>query len=291
MVMPLQQIISTEAERCNDLVALHVVQWDTAPFGVVSLLDMLKYAAEEFYKIAQLLAYLSSVQMDEDSVQIVTPRLTEIWSHCRKLRLKSANAQLKRIKDRLTTGTCNAEIFSGMVSELSNRIHDELAAALCFCLPSERVDYWSPTWLVTSPIYTNFPSAWKEFQRAGKCYAYGEGTACAFHLQRALEVALKSLAVDLGQRFDRNSWDAHLKDVERELTKRYGSAGPRTPKEKFYSEAATQFGHMKVAWRNPTMHIEAQYDDGEAKYLLDAVEKFISYLAENGLQEPMKGEA
>jgi len=134
-------------------------------------------------------------------------------------------------------------------------------------------------------IYNNFPEAWKEFQRAGKCYAYGEGTACTFHLQRALERGLKSLATDLGQRFDRNSWEAHLKDIDRELTARYRSAGPRTAKEKFYSEAAAHFGHMKVAWRNPTMHIEASYDDKEAHYLLTTIEKFINHLAQNGLKE------
>jgi hypothetical protein len=246
---------------------------------------MLKYAAEEFYKIGQQLAYLASVQMDQDSVQIVTPRLTEIWQHCRKLKLASADAQLKRIHSLLTTGTCNAEIFSGAVQELNNRIHDELAAMHCFALSKDKVDHWSPLWLVTSPIYDNFPSSWNELQRAGKCYAYNEATACAFHLQRALEVALKALAVDLGQRFDRNSWDAHLKDIERELKNRYGAAGPRSEKEKFYSAAAAQFGHMKVAWRNPTMHVEAHYDCDQAKYLLDSVEKFICHLAENGLRE------
>jgi HEPN domain-containing protein len=246
---------------------------------------MLKYAAEEFYKIGQQLHYLSSVHMDEDSVQVVTPRLTEMWKHCRTLKLKSADAQLGRIHAHLTTGTCNAEMFSSLVQELNNRIHDELATLHCFVLPADRTEYWSPMWLITSPIYDNFPTAWKEFQRAGKCYGYSEATACAFHLQRALEVALKALAVDLGQRFDRNSWDAHLKDIERELKNRYGSAGARTVKEKFYSEAATQFGHMKVAWRNPTMHVDAQYTCDEAKYLLDTVEKFICHLADNGLKE------
>jgi hypothetical protein len=96
---------------------------------------------------------------------------------------------------------------------------------------------------------------------------------------------LKSLAVDLATRFDRNSWDAHLKDIERKLQKKYGSAGPRTPTEKFYSEVAAQFGNMKVAWRNPTMHIEASYDDTEGRYLLTTVEKFMMHLANNSLKE------
>ena len=43
--------------------------------------------------------------------------------------------------------------------------------------------------------------------------------------------------------------------------------------------------HMKVAWRNPTMHIEATYDDKEALYLLTTVEAFMQHLAANGLTE------
>jgi len=107
----------------------------------------------------------------------------------------------------------------------------------------------------------------------------------AFHLNRSLEWGLKALAVDLGKPFDRPSWDAHLKDIEKELQQRYGAAGPRSAVERFYSEAAAQFGHMKVAWRNPTMHVEASYDDNEGRYLLTTVEKFIANLAVNGLKE------
>ncbi len=43
---------------------------------------------------------------------------------------------------------------------------------------------------------------------------------------------------------------------------------------------------MKIAWRNPTMHVEAKYDDKEAHYLLTTIEKFICHLASSNLKEP-----
>jgi hypothetical protein len=152
-------------------------------------------------------------------------------------------------------------------------------------IPGAKQLFCDPQWLFDSVIYQHFPNAWKEFQSAGKCYAYGENTACAFHLQRALEWGLKSLAVQLGKRFDRNNWGKHLEDIEKELKARYAAAAARTSEEKFYSESAVQFGHMKVAWRNPTMHVEAKYDEGEAAYLLTTVEKFMEHLARNNLKE------
>lgn len=167
-------------------------------------------------------------------------------------------------------------------------LRTELGSILFRVVPREKAKYCDAKWLFETPIYHSFPNAWQEFQQAGRCYAYAENTACAFHLNRALEWGLKSLSVKLGKRFDRNSWGAHLTDIDKELTARYGAAGPRTPEEKFYSEAAAQFGNLKVAWRNPTMHIEAKYDDTEALYLLTTVDKFIDHLAANGLGEPPK---
>lgn len=161
----------------------------------------------------------------------------------------------------------------------------ELRSVAFRMVPSNKTAFCDPNWLFNSQIYKQFPGAWQEFQSAGRCYAFGENTACAFHLQRALEWGLKSLAVHLGKRFDRNNWEKHLEDIEKALTAKYGAAGPRTQDEMFYSHTATHFGHMKVAWRNPTMHIGAKYDEKEAAYLLTTIEKFMTHLAENGLNE------
>jgi hypothetical protein len=161
----------------------------------------------------------------------------------------------------------------------------ELRSIAFRIVPNNKTAFCDSNWLFDSHIYKNFPRAWQEFQCAGRCYAFGENTACAFHLQRALEWGLKSLAVDLGKQFDRNSWQRHLEDIDKALAVKYSTAAPRSKEQVFYSHTATHFGHMKVAWRNPTMHIEAKYDEKEAAYLLTTIEKFMTHLAENGLKE------
>jgi hypothetical protein len=180
----------------------------------------------------------------------------------------------------------DADRMSYHLECIYSTLRAELSSMAFRAIPAEKSPYCRPKWLFESPIYKNFPTGWKEFQSAGRCYAFGENTACAFHLNRALEWGLKSLAVELGKPFDKNSWDAHLKDIDRELVSRYKAAGARSPAEEFYSQAAAQFGNMKVAWRNPTMHIEAQYDDKEGAYLLATVEEFMNHLAKKGLAEP-----
>jgi hypothetical protein len=286
-----------ETEKCFVLVFL-------GGSGVVSLLAMLEFAAQEYVQLAHefglLIATLEKRQLDTATLGRALDR---ILTDARTLGLPVTRDQVGRMmlefvtvnpdKASLTQDgylriegqSINTERLCHHIESVYSILKSELSSIPIRAISREKTKYIDPQWLTDSRIYIAFPSAWQEFQRAGHCYAYGENTACAFHLQRALEWGLKSLAVDLGKKFDRNSWGKHLEDIETALEVKYKSAGPRTKEEKFYSEAATQFGNMKVAWRNPTMHIEAKYDEGEAAYLLTTTEKFMTYLAENNLRE------
>ena len=99
------------------------------------------------------------------------------------------------------------------------------------------------------------------------------------HLNRVVEVGLRILATkELALPF-RPDWGRHLKDIEDELTKRYKAAGAWIPDEQFFSEIAAQIGHIKTAWRNPSMHVDRKYTEDEAKGILQAVRSFMQHLA------------
>jgi HEPN domain-containing protein len=284
--------------------------WETAPYGVVSLLAMLEFSARDYLEISHQFGMILAVmgQAQKPDAFDVSKALQLLLTDANRLGLKVTREALGEMLfemsktdpesvtmqgegDDRTFHFKNSHLGKERICHHLETIYSVLKAELrsiCFrIVPSGKVSYCDPQWLFESPIYKQFPNAWKEFQSAGRCYAYGENTGCAFHLQRALEWGLKSLAVKLNKRFDRNNWEKHLEDIEKELKARYSIASARTPEEKFYSESAVQFGHMKVAWRNPTMHIEAKYDEGEAEYLLVTVEKFMNHLAKNNIKEEL----
>lgn len=220
----------------------------------------------------------------------VSQGFTKLVQYCRELGLDGAIAHIKRIytgyaEDPNASQQVLADDFTRDLGSLSAIVQSELAGKKFRYIPSEKTRFCDLEWLADTTIPDNFPRAASELRSAGRCFAYGENTACAFHLNRVLEDGLKALAVEVGQRFDRNSWDAHLKDIERELNSRYKTAGSRTPDELFYSDLSSQFGHMKTAWRNPTMHIEAKYDEGDGLYLLQTTERFMETLCERGLKQ------
>lgn len=249
---------------------------------------MLNYTAADFFVISSTLGKLAicPALMNEgkNSVQLGND-LGVLLQHAKRLKLTLSQNQIMAIDRFVRDGNTDLSSFAHMLNELIKRVREELDVRVFFSLTAEETEYFHPAWLVNTPIQDNFPTAFNELQAGGRCYAFGECTASAFHIQRALEVALKALAAHLGKPFHRNSWDAHLKDIDKALDTRKIAAGARTPDEEFYSEAATQLGHMKVAWRNPTMHVDRKYDNKEAKRLLDSVEAFLLHLAKRGLKE------
>jgi len=283
-------ILQADVEQIeqHNVDAIGVPPWHTAPFGVVSLLDMLKFAAEDFWEASEVIGRISENPRYSVDYQPRAERVfAKLMTNVKALGLKGSIRYLVKMQEGtdLDVTAGSPANFNKEVQILSSIIEAELGARMFRYIQSEKSQFCEPEWLVGTSIQDKFPRAFYEFQSAGRCYAYGENTACAFHLNRALEDGLKALAVALGQSFHKNSWDAHLKDVERELERRYKAAGARTADEHFYSDLSTQFGHMKTAWRNPTMHVESQYDDKGALYLLQTTERFFESLCERGLQQ------
>lgn len=263
--------------------------WETAPSGVVSLLDMLKFAAEDFWEASGIIGHvLENRAYVIDHKARAVNSIAKLMAHCKRLGLAVSAEHIKKVHADYEAGGSDevlVERFRSGMTSLAAVIHSELAGKQFLYIEATKTPYCDSEWLTGTLIQANFPRAFGEFRSAGRCYAYGENTACAFHLNRVLEDGLKSLATTLGLSFNKNSWDAHLKDISRELESRYKAAGARTPDEKFYSDLASQFGHMKTAWRNPTMHVESRYDERDALYLLQATERFVEGLCDRGLQQ------
>jgi len=99
------------------------------------------------------------------------------------------------------------------------------------------------------------------------------------HVQRALEVALKLLCKKIGAEF-MPSRDAMLKKIDYELRM------PRDEMHEFVrqniqktAEAVALLRAVKFAWRNPSMHVDAIYDDNKALEILTAARSFMTALA------------
>jgi hypothetical protein len=171
-----------------------------------------------------------------------------------------------------------------IMPELKRSIERELRANLFLHVPEDKKKYFSGPYLFGPEVTRAFPSAGYDIEEAGKCLALARCTACVFHLMRVMELSLKTLGKTLNDpRLDpkRNpSWDAILKKCKEELEKERTKRAPEWASDDvFFSGAATMLMGVKDAWRNPTMHVEINYDEERALDVWNHVRAFMHHLA------------
>lgn len=281
---------------------------------------MQRFAARAFYQIGRLLAMLRCFYehakpkgdplfakvLDQhiDDAKSFEGFITQVAELCRSIRFEYSVKAAERLIAKLHTARLTNREAIAEINSLDERIKDEMADRLFFSVTPENRGYYleeppspiqansstpSPLWIQKENLFgtgvqNSFPSALFDFEEAATCIAFGRATACVMHLMRVVEVGLKTLALNGLQLQPQNDWGKHLNEIERELTNRYKKSGARTPDEHFYAEAAAQIGHIKTAWRNPTMHVDRRYTLSQAQEVFGAVRSFMQHLASR-LQE------
>lgn len=164
--------------------------------------------------------------------------------------------------------------------ELGHRLTDEASEKNVFIMPSDRVQYYDRPHLFGETVDQVFPTATLDIEEAGKCYAMGRNTACVFHLMRVMEVGLRGLSDLLGNPNDgAPNWGQILSRCDRELQRPTQRSAEWNADPTFFSEATAQLRAVKDAWRNPTMHVEASYDEERTLDIWNAVSAFMRSLA------------
>jgi len=283
--------IAVERDNCVQQVVFP--WWESR---IVSWSDMEQFSARAYYLMGKLMekvrtdywfarrpgdqAFSGSAQ-NELLRPEVAPRLVEfmgeIAAHCAAIGLEMAQQQAAFILN--SVGTMTNRQAAEQIDCLDRLIRWGMENHLFFAItPGEAALYKQDEPLFGQEVQDSFPSAAFDIAEAGKCVALSRGTACVMHLGRVVEVGLRVLADTLALP-TRPDWGRHLTDIEKELTNRYKAAGARSPDELFYSEAAAQIGHIKTAWRNPTMHVDKTYTEEQAKGILQAIRSFMQHLA------------
>jgi len=258
------------------------------PHGLWSLWDMIQFRVKPIIDIQDVLVQLSVLMHSRDPkvfpafhdrnkmelVALIDEVLPELASSeflmCRKA-AERLRATLLRTSD--------AVQISADVDDLRRRLLDQMESTFCLVLSDDDRELFDPEFHPFGfDVDTKFPSANEDVYEACRCLALGRSTACVMHLMRASEVALKVLAETL-EVAPQNDWGAYLRKIDEALEKRAKDAPKRSEEEQFYSEAAASFGHLKRAWRNPTMHVDKTYSPERAHEILNAVKSFMSHLA------------
>jgi hypothetical protein len=286
--------------------------------GVVSLLEMLEFSARDYVELAHqiglLLASLDKHQANQDSAAekmllliAETSRLGLVVTkeHIDEMMMESLKKHPEALKayksgrDWAWSETdgpleMNDSRLCHHLESIYTTMRAELGAILFRAIPREKTKYCQPEWLVNTPIFVKFPETVDEFQKAGRCFAYGENTACLFHLMRVTDFYLRKVAESLGIVYDARNWNGISKVITKKMEEKYPSKTEDwKDREPFYAEILTDIQAISRGHRNAALHeLEKKYDEREAVYMLAVIESFARHVSESlttakALQQPM----
>jgi predicted outer membrane protein len=99
---------------------------------------------------------------------------------------------------------------------------------------------------------------------------------------RVLEHGLRALAKDVGRNFDVQNWQNIIDEIEseiRHLSKSLPRGIQKNERIQFLSEAAKEFMYFKDGWRNHVSHGRGDYDEHQARSIMEHVRSFMTVLS------------
>lgn len=127
-----------------------------------------------------------------------------------------------------------------------------------------------------------FKKAHADIASAGRCLAVGEGTACVFHLMRAMEIVVRNLSSRSHINVTitpQTTWRKMTSAMDGKISKMPDTTDALKHKKNKWEEARANLHHIGSVWRNNTMHPATSYTPAQAKDVFDACRVFINRLA------------
>jgi hypothetical protein len=171
--------------------------------------------------------------------------------------------------------------ISQAINHLLSRVKDDLALQKFYRVVSEDAHLYGCENLFGDAVTAKFKDAAEDIKNAGSCLALGQGTACVFHLMRAMEAAVRKLGSRLKITVTPNStWRNMTSQMDAKINKMPDKTAIQKRKKNELEAARTNLHHVGSVWRNNTMHPATFYTASQARDVMHAVRIFMGDLAE-----------
>jgi len=263
---------------------------------VVSIWEILKFHAYRFVAIMNSLSKLKGVSdalastkvgvvadrsdMPQSQVDFSLAVLQSMRVDCEGSLLHISVDQIDRMAGYLKSRPVSWREYIELQSDLTRRIEDELKRGTFYQIRPEKVPFYESGDLLGEAVTERFPDIDHDLREAFRCYACERYDACCYHLMLAMERVLHALAASIGVMYAPN-WDAYLKPINGWLAKVDRTKPDQRKKEAFLSESAALLTAVKIAWRNPGLHVGSRYGESQTREMLDSVSAFVRTLAVN----------
>jgi hypothetical protein len=273
--------------------------------GVVSLLDMLEFAARPYVELSHrfgiLLALVQGTEVVRNRDNELAESLGILFTETERLDLPVTREHLECLMEDMAKSNPQGvkiqrgkhpqiefvgfvlapETWRTHIEGIYRTLRAELGSLLLRVIPKEKARYCDPEWLRDNETLSKYPDMIDEFQRAGRCFSYGENTACIFHLMRVADFCFRKVATSLNISYDARSWQEVGHKITSNMEQKYQTkTDDWKRKEPFYAEILTDIQGISRGHRNPSFHeLEKKYEEREAFYMLTVMVSFAEHVA------------
>jgi len=225
-------------------------------------------------------------------LQALTSLIAHLKCQCERLELGKAHDRVLRFENTVENGLCTNSIIFNELTQLHGVMKLELDERTLTFIPEDRTTFFEKDNLFGDEVSKQFPSAAADIKAAGNCMASVLDTAAVFHLTRAAEIGLFSLARHLnikkvkdGTAIKLATWGQIIESIDKHIQdKLLTTKGRRTAKKQtqlhFYQGISRVFSEIKDLWRNPVSHSGKTYDYNKAIVVYGHIKHLMEQLAE-----------
>jgi HEPN domain-containing protein len=262
-------------------------------FGLTHLMQMLAMEERtlgdrrrtlELLPSGSLPAPIGFLHAEEAEIKRLTGLIQFSLHICKRLEIGAAVDRAERLLNRFTRPMLFIDL-EPEIRVLKETIDDGLRYICFYHYPEEKRKAISRVEADWQSIFRQFPSAKSDAIEAVDCYALGHNKASVFHSMQVLEKGLSALASDVNETFTVEQWGQIIGKIEGKIRGMQDngipglSKGDKDARLQFLSEAAKEFRYFKDGWRNYVSHGHADYDDDEAKRVVEHVRSFMNHLS------------
>jgi hypothetical protein len=248
--------------------------------------EMVQLTGDDFFRIAASFKDLALAvvfdcgphvgldqRMPEEARKDLSLIFTDVADRSLGIGLRATAAKCLRTVDALAL-----DLTYGQVQDHFQHTHttfiDEINGYQILIIDSEEVKRYLQGWKFFHPdSQIKLPGTAYDLNEAGRCYTVGLWTACAFHLMRVIEKAVRQWAGSLGipltftrgGHIEDQSWNNLEQSIRSKINDLSRVTVAEIEHQRLCLRAVRAFTDLREAWRNPTMHPEKEYSEMEGK--------------------------
>lgn len=246
-----------------------ILPWRAFPYLLLSVWDMRIFLAHDFLDIARnIQEFLDWIRahpnpdkhcLSDEDKKLWVNNLHFVRPKCEEVDLDGAVDQIDRVLSFLQQENITFRQLSESLSELRNRIRDQLKRIQFFYVPQERVKYYAEPMKGWEKIIEKWGETTSDIEEASKCLALGRYAATIYHSLQIVEIGLVALGGLIGVSDPKSGWAAVTSALKKIVEKPYPQ---RTDFEKQHSAFLEQVQGtaeaLKNAWRNKISHAQGR---------------------------------